>query len=51
MLKNCLKKKKLNLKNFKYYTSIEEALRHADFVQECASENYLLKTKLLNPFL
>ena len=47
-VKKLFKKKKLNLKNFKYYTSIEEALRHADFVQECASENYLLKTKLLS---
>ena len=47
-VKKLFKKKKLNLKNFKYYTSIEEALRHADFVQECASENYLLKTKLMS---
>ena len=28
--------------------SIKEALRDADFVQECASENYTLKTKLMN---
>ena len=47
-VKKLFKKKKLNLKNFKYYTSIEEALRHVDFVQECASENYLLKTKLMS---
>ena len=40
--------KKLNLKNFKYFTSIEEALKGADFIQECASENYSLKTKLMS---
>ena len=40
-------KKKLNLKNFKYVTSIQEALKEADFVQECAPENYKLKTKLM----
>ena len=48
MLKKLFKKKTLNLKNFKYYTSIEETLRHADFIQECASENYVLKTKLMS---
>ena len=40
-------KKKLKLKNFKYVTSIEEALKEADFVQECAPENYKLKAKLM----
>ena len=40
-------KKKLELKNFKYVTSIQEALKEADFVQECAPENYKLKTKLM----
>tara|TARA_B100002052_G_scaffold100080_1_gene92457 strand:- start:185 stop:1123 length:939 start_codon:yes stop_codon:yes gene_type:complete len=40
-------KKKLKLKNFKYVTSIEEALKEADFVQECAPENYKVKTKLM----
>ena len=47
-VKKLFNKKSLNLKNFKYFTSIEEALRNADFVQECASENYALKTKLLS---
>ena len=47
-VKKLFNKKKLNLKNFKYFTSIEEALINADFVQECASENYLLKTKLMS---
>ena len=36
-----------NLKNFRYVTSIEEALKDADFIQECAPENYKLKTKLM----
>ena len=40
-------KKKLKLKNFKYVTSIQEALKEADFVQECAPENYKLKIRLM----
>ena len=47
-VKKLFNKKNLNLKNFKYFTSIEETLRDADFIQECASENYNLKTKLMN---
>ena len=47
-VKKLFNKKSLNLKNFKYFTSIEETLRNVDFVQECASENYALKTKLLS---
>ena len=46
-VKKLFNKKKLNLKNFKYFTSIEETLRDADFIQECVSENYTLKTKLM----
>ena len=46
--KKLFNKKKLNLKNFKYFTSIEEALSGVDFIQECATENYVLKTKLMN---
>ena len=46
-VKKLFNKKTINLKNFKYFTSIEEALRDADFIQECASENYALKTKLM----
>ena len=45
--KKLFNKKKLNLKNFKYFTSIEEALSGVDFIQECATENYVLKTKLM----
>jgi carnitine 3-dehydrogenase len=47
-VKKLFNKKKLNLKNFKYFTSIEETLKDADLIQECASENYALKTKLMN---
>ena len=41
-------KKTLNLNNFKYVTSIKESLKEADFIQECATENYAIKTKLMN---
>ena len=37
--KKLFNKKKLNLKNFKYFTSIKETLKDADFIQECATEN------------
>ena len=47
-VKKLFNKKKLNIKNFKYFTSIKEALKDADFIQECASENYTLKTKLMS---
>ena len=47
-VKKLFNKKKLNLKNFIYVTSVEEALKEADFIQECASENYKIKTKLMN---
>ncbi len=47
-VKRLFNKKKLNLKNFHYFTSIEKALKNTDFVQECATENYSLKTKLMN---
>ena len=46
--KKLFNNKKLKLKNFKYVTSIEEAVRKADFIQECATENYKIKTKLMN---
>jgi len=47
-VKKLFNKKKLNFKNFKYFTSIEEALNEADFIQECATENYNIKIKLMN---
>tara|TARA_B100000401_G_scaffold417014_1_gene339761 strand:- start:48 stop:986 length:939 start_codon:yes stop_codon:yes gene_type:complete len=46
-VKKLFNKKKLKLKNFKYVTSINEALKDADFIQECAPENYKLKTNLM----
>ena len=46
-VKKLFNKKTLKLKNFKYFTSLEEAVKDADFIQECASENYALKTKLM----
>ena len=47
-VKKLFNKKKLNIKNFKYVTSIEEAVKDADFIQECAPENYKLKINLIN---
>ena len=47
-VKKLFNKKKLNLKNFKYVTSVEKAVREADFIQECATENYSIKTRLMN---
>ena len=47
-VKKLFNKKNLNLRNFKYFTSIKEALRDADFIQECATENYTLKTNLMS---
>ena len=46
-IKKLFNKKKLSLKNFKYVSTIEEAVKTADFIQECATENYNLKTKLM----
>ncbi len=48
LCKKLFNKKTLNLKNFTYVTSIEEALKDAEFIQECATENYRIKTKLMN---
>ena len=47
-VKKLFNKKKLNLKNFHFFTSIEQTLKDADFIQECATENYSLKTKLIS---
>ena len=46
-VKKLFKKKKLNLNNFIFLTSIKETLKHADLIQECATENYAVKTKLM----
>ena len=47
-VRKLFKKNKLNLKNFYYFTSLEKTLKDADFIQECATENYALKTKLMS---
>ncbi len=47
-VKKLFNKKKINLKNFQYVTSLEAALKDADFIQENATENYKIKTKLMN---
>ena len=47
-VKKLFNKKKINLKNFQYVTSLEVVLKDADFIQENATENYKIKTKLMN---
>ena len=47
-VKKLFNKNKPDLKNLKYVSTIEEAVKTADFIQECATENYNLKTKLMN---
>jgi len=46
-VKKLFKKKIINLKNLSFKTSIIETLKDAEFIQECATENYKLKTKLM----
>ena len=46
--KKLFNKKKINLKNLKYFTSLKETLKDADFIQECATENYSLKINLIS---
>jgi len=47
-VKKLFNKKKLNLKNFKFATSIKEALKDVDFIQECVTENYKIKINLMS---
>ena len=47
-VKKLFNKKTLNLKNFKYFNSIEDTLKNAEFIQECAPENYSVKTELMS---
>ena len=47
-VKKLFKKNKFSLKNFYYFNSLEKTLKNADFIQECATENYALKTKLMS---
>ena len=46
-VKKLFNKKKLNIKNFKFVTSLSECVKDADLIQECAPENYNLKIKLM----
>tara|TARA_Y100000996_G_scaffold412173_2_gene397692 strand:- start:787 stop:1731 length:945 start_codon:yes stop_codon:yes gene_type:complete len=46
-VKKLFNKKKLNLKNLKFFTDLKDALTDVDFVQECAPENYALKIELI----
>ena len=47
-VKKLFKKKIINLKNLSFETSLIKAIKDADFIQECATENYKLKTKLMS---
>jgi len=47
-IKKLFNKKKINLNNFEYVTSIKEAVKSADFIQENVVENYKIKTQLMN---
>ena len=47
-VKKLYKKKLINLKNLSFKTSLLETLKDVDFIQECASENYKLKKKLMS---
>ena len=46
-VKKMFSKKKLNLNNLSFYTNLDEALKNAEFIFECAPENYYIKTKLM----
>ena len=47
-VKKLFKIKDVNLKNLSLKTSLTETLKDVDFIQECVSENYKLKTKLIS---
>ena len=47
-VKKLFNKKKINLNNLKFFSSLEGAVKEADLIQECAPENYKLKTNLLS---
>ena len=46
-VKKHFNKKKLKHKNYSIETSLKDALKDAEFVQECAPENYKLKIRLM----
>jgi len=47
-VKKLFKKKIINLKNLTFKTSLIESLKDVDFIQECVTENYKLKKKLMS---
>ena len=47
-VKKLFNKKKINIKNLKFFSSLENAVRGVDLIQECAPENYKLKTQLIS---
>ena len=49
-VKKLFNKKKLNLNNFKFSSSIKEALNNAEFIIECAPENYSIKKKTIKHY-
>ena len=47
-VKKLFNKKKINIKNLKFFSSLENAVKDVDLIQECAPENYKLKTQLIS---
>ena len=47
-VKKLFDKKKINLNNLKFFSSLENTVKEADFIQECAPENYKLKIQLIS---
>ena len=43
-VKKLFNKKNINLNNLKFFSSLESTVKDADLIQECAPENYKLKT-------
>jgi carnitine 3-dehydrogenase len=46
-VRKLFKKKIINLQNLNFKTSLIETVKDADFIQECVTENYKLKKKLM----
>ena len=47
IVKKLFYKKKKNINNLVFSTSIKDVVKNADFIQECAPENQKLKIKIL----
>ena len=47
-VKKMFSKKKINFNNLSFHTNLNEALKNAEFIFECAPENYNVKIKLMN---